>query len=149
MDIILLEKIGRLGSLGDQVAVKAGFARNYLFPKGKAVAATKENVAKFEVRRAELEKTAHELLQAAQVRADALRNCALTIAGNSSDEGKLYGSIGTKELAEALEGMGIAVHKSEILLPNGPMRQIGEHDIQVQLHADITVAVKVNVVVEN
>jgi large subunit ribosomal protein L9 len=146
MNVILLEKIGRLGNLGDQVAVKAGFARNYLFPQGKAVPATQDNVAKFEARRAELEQAARETLQAAQARADALRECVLSITGRASEEGKLYGSIGTKDLVEVIAKAGVVVHKSEVRLPNGPLHQIGEHDIHIQLHADVNVTVKVNVI---
>lgn len=148
MNVILLEKISRLGGLGDQVGVKPGFARNYLFPKGKAIPATKENIAKFDARRAELEKIAAQTLQAAQARADVLREAVVKITSRASDEGKLYGSIGTKELADAIAHMGVVVHKSEIRLPNGPLRLIGEHDIHVQLHADINVTLKINVVAE-
>lgn len=148
MQVVLLEKIGRLGNLGDLVSVKPGFARNFLFPKAKAVSATKENVAQFEARRAELEKAAKETLQAAQARAEALRECVVSVAGRASEEGKLYGSIGTRDLADAIHRAGVVVHKSEILLPNGPLHLIGEHDIQVHLHADVTVTIKVNVVPE-
>jgi large subunit ribosomal protein L9 len=149
MNVILLEKIGRLGSLGDQVSVRAGFARNFLFPKNKAVPATEDNVVKFEARRAELEKAAWEILKAAQVRGEALGKCVVNIASRASDEGKLYGSVGTKDLVDAITRAGVEVHKSEILLPNGPLHTVGEHDVQVQVHADVTVVVKVNVTAES
>jgi large subunit ribosomal protein L9 len=148
MNVILLEKIGRLGNLGSQVAVKAGFARNFLFPQSKAVPATADNVTKFEARRAELEKAAQEVLKAAQARAEALRDCVVSVAGRASEEGKLYGSVGTKDLADAIGRAGVVVNKSEILLPNGPLHVVGEHEVQVHLHADVTVTVKVNVVTE-
>lgn len=148
MEVILLEKIGGLGNLGDKVSVKPGFARNFLVPKSKAVSATEKNIAKFEVRRAELEKTAAETLKIAQARADALQHLAVTIPARAADEGRLYGSLGTRDLAEAITNSGINVQKSEILLPTGPLRDLGEHNITVQLHSDISVTVKVNVIPE-
>lgn len=149
MDVILLQNIGRLGNLGDKVAVKAGFARNFLIPQGKAVTATAANISKFEARRAELEKAAAELLQAAQARADALNDLSVTIAARAADEGKLYGSLGTKDIAEAITQAGFKVEKSEIRLPTGPLRDIGEHNVSVQLHSDVTTTVKVIVVAES
>lgn len=148
MDIILLEKMGRLGSLGDRVAVKAGYARNFLYPKGKAVPATAENITKFDARRAELEKAAAALLQTAKSRADSLQNLTVRISHKASEEGRLFGSVGTKDLADAISKAGVSVHKSEVRLPNGALRQIGEYDIQLHLHADIDVTVKVSVVPE-
>jgi len=148
MDVVLLQKIGRLGNLGDQVSVKPGFARNYLMPQGKAVPATKANVAKFEERRAELEKAAQETLQAAQARADALADLMVTVAARAADEGRLYGSLGTREIADAITQAGFKVTKSEVRLPNGPLREIGEQDVMVQLHSDISVTVKIKVVPE-
>jgi len=148
MNVILLEKIGGLGDLGTQVSVRNGYARNFLLPQGKAVIADKDNIAKFEARRAELEKIAAEKLQAAQARADALRELTLTIAGRAADEGRLYGSIGTHEIINAIHSAGSQVEKSEIRLPNGPLRTIGEHEIVIQLHSDVNVHVKVNVVPE-
>lgn len=149
MQVILLERMGRLGGLGDTVSVRSGYARNYLIPQGKAVRATAENTAIFESRRAELEKHAAEALQAAQARADAVRDLGIvTIAGKAADEGRLYGSIGTLEITDAITKAGVTLHKSEIRLPNGALRTIGEHDISLQLHSDITVHVKINVVPE-
>lgn len=148
MEVILLQKIGRLGNLGDKVAVKAGFARNYLVPEGKAVFATADNLTKFEARRAELEKIADANLKEAQTRAEKLQNLAITIAARAADEGRLYGSLGTRDIADAIEKSGVKVEKSEIRLPNGPIRLLGEHEILVQLHSDVTTQVKVNVVPE-
>lgn len=148
MEVILLEKIGRLGNLGDKVSVKPGFARNFLVPNGKAVSATEKNIAKFEVRRAELEKTAAETFKTAQARAEALQNLAVTIPARAAEEGRLYGSLGTRDLAEAITSAGVNVQKSEIRLPTGAIRELGEHNIAVQLHSDISVNVKVNVVPE-
>lgn len=148
MQVILLEKVGKLGDLGDQVSVKAGFGRNYLIPYGKAVPATKANVADFETRRAELEKAAAEKRDAAQARADKLAELAVTIAGNAGDEGKLFGSIGTRDLAEAITAAGVEVSKSEVRLPEGVIREIGEFEISIQLHAEVTQVVNVSVVPE-
>lgn len=146
MEVILLQKIGRLGNLGDKVAVKAGFARNYLVPEGKAVFATADNLTKFEARRAELEKIAAANLKEAQTRAEKLQNLAITISARAADEGRLYGSLGTRDIADAIGKAGIEIEKSEIRLPNGPIRLLGEHEIIVQLHSDVTTQVKVNVV---
>lgn len=148
MEVILLEKTGRFGNLGDKVNVKPGFARNHLIPKGKAVPATSANIAKFESRRAELEKAAAEALQQAQARATALHNLTVTVAARAADEGRLYGSLGTRDLAVFITNAGVMVQKSEIRLPNGPLRQLGEHDVQVQLHSDVSTTVKVIVVAE-
>ncbi len=149
MDVILLEKIGRLGNLGDKVHVKPGYARNYLYPKSKAVPATKDNLAKFEARRAELEKAAAKALQTAQTRAEALVKIGVvTLAGRASEEGRLYGSFGTKEIADAVTHAGVEINKSEVNLPNGVLRQIGEYEVAVQLHADVHAAVKLLVVAE-
>jgi len=148
MQVILMEKIGRLGNLGDQVKVKPGFARNFLIPKGKAIPATGANVAIFEKRRAELEKAAAENLKAAQARAQALTGMVVTIAARAADEGRLYGSISTREIAEAINKAGAKVEKSEISLPTGPLRQIGEQEIHIHLHSDIHATIKVNIVAE-
>src|SRR6185312_312714 len=148
MEVTLLEKVGRLGTLGDQVSVKAGYARNYLLPKGKAVLATAASVAKFEQRRAELEKVAAEALQAARARAEALMSLIITIAARVADEGKLYGSIGTYDIVEAAKKAGAIIHKSEIRLPTGAIRDLGEHDVQIQLHSDVIVTIKINIVAE-
>ncbi|GAB4279210.1 MAG: 50S ribosomal protein L9 [Methylomicrobium sp.] len=148
MEVILLEKVANLGSLGDKVTVKAGYGRNFLLPKGKAVAATPAKVAEFEARRAELEKAAAEKLQAAQARAQALNNLAVTIAHKAGDEGKLFGSIGTQNVAEALTAAGTKVEKHEVRLPEGPLRQVGEYEIDIDLHSDVVATVKVSVVAE-
>lgn len=149
MEIILLEKVHKLGSIGDKVNVRAGYGRNFLIPEGKAVPATKDNVAKFEERRAELEKIASENLAAANQRAEAVSKLNVKIASKSGEEGKLYGSIGTKDIADAITKAGEKVQKSEVRLPNGPIRQTGEHDIDLQLHSDVTITIKVNIVAES
>jgi len=149
MDIILLDKIANLGGLGDTVTVKSGYARNYLFPQGKAVPATKANVEKFEARRAELEAKIAENLAAAQARADKLNALeAVVIASPAGDEGKLFGSIGTRDIADAVTAAGVEVTKAEVKLPDGTLREVGEYDIDVQLHGDVTTAVKLQVIAE-
>lgn len=147
MDIILLEKVGGLGNLGDKVRVKGGFGRNFLIPYGKAVSATADNVARFEAKRAELEKGAMERLAAAQARAEKLSGLKVTIAANAGDEGKLFGSIGTRDVADAITATGNEVGKSEVRMPNGVIRAIGDYQIDVQLHSDVTATVTVSVVV--
>lgn len=149
MNIILLDKVANLGGLGDQVSVKSGYARNFLFPQGKAVPATKLNVEKFEARRAELEAKIAEVLSAAQARADQLTALeAVSIAAPAGDEGKLFGSIGTRDIADAVSAAGVAVSKAEVKLPTGTLRDLGEYDIDVQLHAEVTATVKLVVVAE-
>jgi large subunit ribosomal protein L9 len=148
MNVILLERIRNLGDLGDEVVVKPGFARNFLIPQGKAVRATVENRSVFEERRAELERVANERLGEAQARAATLEGMAVTIVVKAGDEGKLYGSVGTQDIAEAVVAKGVEVEKSEIRLPEGPIRSIGEYEIDLQLHSDLTVAIKVSVVAE-
>lgn len=146
MEVILLEKVGKLGGLGDKVGVKSGYGRNYLIPYGKAVPATATNVAEFETRRAELEKTAAEKLAAAQVRADKLNDKEVTISSKSGDEGKLFGSIGVRDIADAITAAGEEVNKSEVRLPEGPLRAVGEYDITVHVHSDVNAIVKLSVV---
>lgn len=146
MQVILLEKVHNLGNLGDKIKVKPGYGRNYLIPYGKAAPATAANLAKFETRRAELERAAQEAFTAAQVRADKLKEVVIQILAKAGDEGKLFGSIGTRDIADALTAQGIKVIKSEILLPNGVIRQVGEYEIGVMLHSDIRVNVKINIV---
>ncbi|MET1218940.1 MAG: 50S ribosomal protein L9 [Glaciecola sp.] len=149
MDIILLDKIANLGGLGDQVSVKSGYARNFLFPQGKAVPATKDNVEKFEARRAELEAKIAEVLNAAQARADQIAALdAVTIAAPAGDEGKLFGSVGTRDIAEAVSAAGVAVSKAEVKLPTGTLREVGEFDVDLQLHSDVTTTVKIVIVAE-
>jgi len=148
MDIILLEKTRNLGELGDKVSVKAGYGRNFLIPRGKAVPATKGNLEQFESRRAELEKKAQENVAVAQSRLAKLGELSVTIAANAGEEGKLFGSIGTRDLAIAITEAGVAVEKAEIRLPEGAIRNTGDFEISVQLHSDVVGIVKVAVVPE-
>jgi large subunit ribosomal protein L9 len=148
MNVILLEKVHKLGSLGDTVAVKPGFGRNFLIPKGMAVSATPDNIAKFEARRAELENVAAEKLSAAESRRESLAEIAVTIAHKAGDEGKLFGSVGTAEIARAISEAGTEVEKREVRLPEGPIRQIGEYDSDIELHSDVVATVKVTIVAE-
>lgn len=149
MEVILLDKIGRLGGLGDKVKVKGGFARNYLIPEGKAVMATKENIKKFDDRRAEFEAKVAQELADAQARGQKLTELAsVEISSKAGDEGKLFGSVGTKDIADALTAAGVAVHKSEIRLSTGVFRAVGEYPVVIQLHPDVKVTVTVNVVPE-
>ena len=148
MNVILLEKIGNLGDLGDEVSVKPGFARNYLLPQGKAVTADDENRTVFEGRRAELEASANEKLAEANTRAEKLVDKELSIAVKSGEEGRLYGSVGTQNIADALTAEGTPVERSEIRMPEGVIRVLGEYEIAIQLHTDITAQIKVVVVPE-
>ena len=148
MNVILLEKIGNLGDLGDEVSVKPGFARNYLLPQGKAVTADDENRTVFEGRRAELEASANEKLAEANTRAEKLVDKELSIAVKSGEEGRLYGSVGTQNIADALTSEGIPVERSEIRMPEGVIRVLGEYEIAIQLHTDVTAQIKVAVVPE-
>jgi len=147
MEIILLDKIANLGSLGDKVAVKSGYARNFLFPQGKAVPATEANIKVFEERRAELEAKIAEDLAAAEKRAEQVNALEpVVIASKAGDEGKLFGSIGTRDIADAVTAAGVDVQKSEVLLPNGTLRDVGEYDIELHLHADVFATVKLKVI---
>ncbi len=148
MEVILLEKVGKLGSIGDKVSVKAGFGRNYLIPQGKALSATAANLVEFEARRAELEVAAAESKSVAQARADKLVELAVTIEANAGDEGKLFGSIGARDLADAITAAGVEVSKSEVRLPEGALRDLGEYEISVQLHSEVAQAVKVVIAAE-
>ncbi|HWV14879.1 MAG TPA: 50S ribosomal protein L9 [Cellvibrio sp.] len=148
MEIILLDKVGRLGSIGDKVTVKAGYGRNFLLPQGKAVAATAKNIADFEVRRAGLEAAAAAKIAEATARAEKLAALEVTIAANAGDEGRLFGSIGTRDIADAITAAGVAVSKAEVRLPSGVLREVGQYDISVQLHAEVIQAVKLVVVAE-
>jgi large subunit ribosomal protein L9 len=148
MDVILLEKVANLGSLGDKVKVKAGYGRNFLLPYGKAVSATEANLKAFEERRAELEKVAADKLSAAQARAEALEGAAITISSKAGEEGKLFGSIGVRDIADTITTGGTEVEKSEVRLPEGPIRVTGEYDIELQLHSDVEVTIKLAVVAE-
>ena len=148
MQVILLERVGKLGDLGDQVNVKSGFGRNYLIPYGKAVPATTTNVADFEARRSELEAAAAEKRGGAQARAAKLAELAITIEANAGDEGKLFGSIGTRDIANAISAAGVEVSKSEVRLPTGVLREIGEYEIDIQLHSEVTQVVNLSVIPE-
>ncbi len=147
MDIILLDKVANLGTLGDQVSVKAGYARNFLFPQGKAVPANKANTEKFEARRAELEAKIAADLATAEQRGEKLSALeTVVIASKAGDEGKLFGSIGTRDIADAVSAAGVEVAKSEVRLPEGVLRNTGEYEIAIQVHSDVTATVKVSVV---
>jgi large subunit ribosomal protein L9 len=148
MEVILLEQVGKLGGLGDLVNVKAGFGRNCLIPQGKAVPATKANKEDFEARRSELEAASADKLVAARARAEALHELTISIAAKAGNEGKLFGSVGTKDIAEALAAAGQTVDKSEVKLPQGGLRNVGAHTIALQLHSDISVDVTLEVVAE-
>ncbi|MGI2026980.1 50S ribosomal protein L9 [Endozoicomonas acroporae] len=143
MEVILLEKIAKLGKLGDKVTVKNGYGRNFLIPFGKALPATEANLATFEARRAELESAANEQLSSAQKRAAEMAEIELTLTAKAGDEGKLFGSIGPRDLAEAITSAGVAVAKSEIRLPEGPIRAVGEYDVGIHLHSDVAATIKV------
>ena len=148
MELILLEKVRNLGNLGDKVKVKPGYGRNYLLPQGKAVRVNAENLAAFEARRAEYEAKANKLLTDAEARKAKLTDVTVTIAANASPEGKLYGSVGPREIAEALQAAGHDIHKGEVIQGEGPIRHIGEFDVLISLHADVQNSVKVIVVSE-
>jgi len=148
MDVILLQKVANLGGIGERVKVRPGFARNFLLPQGKATLATAANVAKFETRRAELERIAQEELYKAQQRAGQMQDFKLRMTTKAGTEGKLFGSIGTADIAEACTTAGFEVARSEVRLPNGPIRVIGEHAVTLHLHADVNVALPVTIVAE-
>jgi len=146
MEVILLEKIRKLGELGDKVKVSPGYGRNFLVPYGKALPANEENLAMFEARRAELEKAEKEKLDAANARLAKIENLEVSIAARASDEGKLYGSIGVAEIAQAvIDAAGVEICNSEVHMPEGPIRQTGEYEFMVELHTDIETMIKVNI----
>ena len=148
MQVILLEKIRNLGDLGDQVNVKPGFGRNYLIPHRKAVAATEENKALFNARRAELEKTQADALVRARSRAQTIAGATVQIVSKASEDGKLFGSVGTADIADAMTAAGFELARSEVLLPNGPLKNIGDHEVSVLLHSEMTVHIIVSVIGE-
>lgn len=149
MEVILLDKIAKLGGLGDKVSVKSGYARNYLLPKGKAVFASTANVEHFKARRTELEAKLADTLAAAEARAAKLTELAeVTIASKAGDEGKLFGSIGTRDIADAITEAGVAVVKAEVRLPLGSIRETGEFDIVIHLHNDVDTSIKIVVIAE-
>lgn len=148
MEVILLEKMSGLGSLGQRVKVKPGYGRNYLIPQGKAAPATAENIARFEARRAELEKAAAGVLDAARKRAESFAGLRITIARKTGDEGKLFGSVGTTDIAEAATAAGNPLDRHEVRLPEGAFRSTGEYEVELHLHADIDATITVEVVAE-
>ncbi|MGD9660646.1 MAG: 50S ribosomal protein L9 [Porticoccaceae bacterium] len=149
MEVILLEKVGKLGAIGDKVAVKSGYGRNFLIPQGKAIFATAENIAEFEQRRAELEKASAARKAEADARAAKLETLgSVTIAANSGEGGRLFGSIGTRDIADAISAAGVEVSKSEVKLPEGVLREVGEYEVDIQFHAEVTQSIKVIVVAE-
>ena len=146
MEVILLEKIDNLGTIGDRVKVRSGYGRNYLLPKGKATLATPENIAIFEERRAELERKQAEEVAAAQSRADKIAALKIKLLAKAGTEGKIFGSLGTIDIAEACTEAGVPVERSEVRLPDGPLRTLGEHEIEIHLSSDVNVDLRVEVV---
>lgn len=149
MQVILLQRVVNLGKLGETVDVKAGYGRNYLIPQGKALPANKANIAKFEARRAELEAQEAQELQEAQKRADALSDVNVIMRAKAGDEGKLFGSIGTRDIADALTSSGLPVDRAEVKLPEGTLRQVGEYKVTIQLHHDIIADILVTILSED
>ncbi len=144
MDVILLEKVHNLGNLGDKVSVRPGYGRNYLIPRGKAASATALNLKQFEQRRAELEQVANESLAAAERRAEALHALGkVTLTSKAGEEGKLFGSVGAVDIAEAITQAGVKLEKQEVRLPAGPLRMVGEHEVSIHLHPDVNVRIAV------
>jgi len=148
MEVILLEKVRNLGTLGEKVRVKPGYGRNFLIPGGKAVPATKQNIEKFEARRSELEKSQADILAKAIARSEAMSGLVVSISQKAGAEGKLYGSVGTVDISEAVTAKGIELARQEIRLPEGPFRNIGEHEVEIHLHTDVNVKIRVNIVPE-
>jgi large subunit ribosomal protein L9 len=148
MELILIQKVKNLGNLGDKVRVKPGYGRNFLVPQGKAVSANATNLAEFEKRRAEYEAKANQQLSAADVRKEQLEGKSITIKANASPEGKLFGSVGPRDIADAFTAAGTAIEKSEVVMGDGPLRHIGEFEVQIHLHADVNTTVKVVVVAD-
>lgn len=148
MEVILLEKVANLGNLGDKVAIKAGYGRNYLIPQGKAVAATAKKIAEFEARRAELEKAAATKLLAAQSRAADLAKLTIVIPHKAGDEGRLFGSVGTQAIADAITAAGVDVAKHEVRLPEGVIRHVGSYDVDIHLHTDVNATMSIKIAAE-
>ncbi len=149
MEVILLEKVANLGDLGDKVAIKSGYGRNYLVPQGKAVAATAEKIKEFEARRAELEKAAAEKLAAANARAKALDKLTIIIKHKAGDEGKLFGSVGTQNIADAITEAGAKIEKHEVRMPDGVIRHTGTYDIDINLHSDVVKTMSIEIAAED
>jgi large subunit ribosomal protein L9 len=143
MEIILLDKVENLGGIGDKVKVKPGYARNFLIPQGKATRATAENIAEFEARRAELEARAAGVIAEAKARAEKIAGLRLVISAKAGSEGKLFGSVGTVDIAEAAEAAGVTIERSELRLAEGPLRLLGEHEVEVHLHSEVSVPIVV------
>ncbi len=148
MEVILLESIAKLGDLGDKVSVKSGYGRNYLIPQHKAVPATAENVEAFEARKAELQRQEDEKLAQASARAEKIGALSLSLTSKAGEEGKLFGSITVRDIAEAAASEGVEIEKSEVRLPEGPLRELGDYEINVQLHSEVNVVLKVSVIAE-
>lgn len=145
MNVILLQKIHKLGELGETVSVKPGFGRNYLFPKGKAVPATPDNLARFEQQRADLERQQLDAEGAARARADSLQGTVVTIIAKAGPEGKLYGSVGPSDIAEALTRAGTPIERREVRLADGPLRMLGDHAATLQLYAEVAINITVQI----
>lgn len=148
MEVILLDKVENLGGIGDKVKVKPGYARNFLIPQGKATRATPENIAEFEARRAELEAKAASVIAEAKARAEKIEGLKLVIKAKAGSEGKLFGSVGTVDIAEAAEAVGITIERSELRLAEGPLRMVGEHEVEVHLHSEVSVPITVTIEAE-
>ena len=148
MEVILLDKVENLGGIGDKVKVKPGYARNYLLPQGKATRATPENIAEFEARRAELEAKAATVISDARARAEKINGLRLVIRAKAGSEGKLFGSVGTVDIAAAAEAAGVVIERSELRLAEGPLRTISEHEVEVHLHSEVSVPIFVTVEAE-
>jgi len=149
MDVILLEKVQNLGNIGDRVKVRSGYGRNFLVPRGKATLATPSNVAIFEARRADLEKKEADELQAATQRAANAGKLTLRLTAKAGTEGKLFGSLGTADIAEACTAAGVPVRRSQVRLPDGPIRTLGQHSIELHLHSDVNATIRITVVAED
>ena len=148
MEVILLDKVENLGGIGDKVKVKPGYARNFLIPQGKATRATPENIAEFEARRAELEAKAASVIAEAKARAEKIEGLKLVIKAKAGSEGKLFGSVGTVDIAEAAEAVGVTIERSELRLAEGPLRMVGEHEVEVHLHSEVAVPITVTIEAE-
>ena len=149
MKVILLDRVENLGAIGDLVSVKSGYGRNYLIPNGKAALATAKNIKELEKKKEELERRAAEQLEAAKSRADLIKGMSLTVSANVESEGKLYGSVGPVDIVEAFEKVGVSVERSEIRMPDGPIREVGESEISLHFHSDVDIPVTLNVVSED
>tara|TARA_B100000959_G_scaffold261426_1_gene298963 strand:- start:519 stop:968 length:450 start_codon:yes stop_codon:yes gene_type:complete len=148
MEVILLESIAKLGDLGDKVSVKSGYGRNFLIPQHKAVSATADNVEAFEARKAELQRNAEDKLIRATARAEQIEALELSLTSKAGDEGKLFGSITVRDIAEAAAALGVEIEKSEVRLPEGPLRELGDFEISVHLHTEVNAVLKVSVIAE-